>query len=292
MSDNEPNFVDALVKDPSNPPKVRLITGYAGKSATEGMTRIYSNPELSAHIDVATEAVLHSQPVPNDPLGAKYFWIQRDADVTRRDGGPVEVRAKFLSGQITAGAAEAGPAAVPPIGPAPVAPAPGVPGGAPIGQPSVIIECPTVSFNPNLCQSNIGLCQSLDICQSNICISQIPVGCVNTQIPVFCPTRADGDCFTRVGQQCVTWTTPCLTHNFLCRTRAVNCVTRLPACPTVHVQLCPIRTVATPDCINVSAQICQSRAICPTQGICPSAVDACPSALACNTIDFTFNPLM
>ncbi|HEX2021802.1 MAG TPA: hypothetical protein VHH36_03765 [Candidatus Thermoplasmatota archaeon] len=90
-------FVDALVTDPKNVPRVRLVTGYPGKAAQEKSVRIYLDPSLSAHLDVPTADVLHSQPVEtNSTLGATAFWIRADAQVRPSGGG------SFLHGPIAA----------------------------------------------------------------------------------------------------------------------------------------------------------------------------------------------
>ena len=278
MSETGGHFVDAVVKDPSNPPKVRLIVGYQGKSATDGQIRIYANPELSSHIDVASEAVLHSQAVPNDPLGAKYFWVKQDADVTRRDSNQVEVRAKFLSGPLAA-AQPAGAAA--PMGPG-------------VGQVSLNIDCPGLTFNPTNCPS-------LDVCASLACITQSPPRCppLETRIPLLCPTHDVRLCHTHIVRECAqSLISPCNSNFVICRTQDIQCRTLAgPNCVTIlsiHCQTNPafcLHTFRDPGCVQITRNGCFTNFTCPTTGACPSAVDACPSSFGCPPIDITFNPL-
>jgi hypothetical protein len=181
MADKSNNvFVNAVVKDPANPPQVRLVVGYLGNSETAGQTRIYANPELSEHIDVPDAAILHTLDVPNDPLGAKYVWIQKDAQVTRRDKNQTETKSKFLSGPLTAGAAPAAAAA------------------APQQVPSVNLPCIPRTEMPNSCPSDLGICPSIDIA----CVSLPPVHCppqptvhillCHTKVPLLCPGNSLG----------------------------------------------------------------------------------------------------
>lgn len=259
-------FVDAIVKDPANPPQVKLIVGYVGKSATADHTRIYANPELSEHIDVPDATVLYTQDVPNDPLGAKYVWIQKDADVTRRDSNKTEVRAKFLAGPLAAAAA---PAAAPAAQAAPAV--------------SFGLPCPTPSFDLR-CPSDLGACQSIDI----PCLT-VPAVLCNPQ-----PTLIQSQCHTRVLVNCqpsllvqacqslhLTQCPPLVTRPIICRTNLVAECHR-----TLQPRDC-FRTII--DCPQITRDLA-----CLTTGTFTggSAVDNCPSALQCGTAGITFNPLM
>ena len=43
---------------PPNPPQLQALSGYRGRSAEEGHTRLYLDPELSAWVDIPDEAIL------------------------------------------------------------------------------------------------------------------------------------------------------------------------------------------------------------------------------------------
>ncbi len=75
------NHVAAIVSDPANPPQTILVGGYPGKSPYEGYERLYLTPDLSYWIDVLQDDVLHTQPIPNDPLHGVYWWIRADAHI-------------------------------------------------------------------------------------------------------------------------------------------------------------------------------------------------------------------
>lgn len=264
MADNEKaSFVDSIVKDPSNPPQVKLVVGYIGKSTASDHTRIYANPELSEHIDVPQSSILHTQDVPNDHLGAKYVWISKDADITRRDSNQTEMKAKFLSGPLTARAEATA----------------GVPMGAlPQQNPSFNLICPTPSFRPESCPqpSALGDCPSIDL----PCVTNSPINCPpQPSILSLCQTRIGPLCPGNSLQLCPTQPVICQ------QTLMWNCPirTRLPNCP--------IRTLNVNECVQVTLQQCITIAQCPTGGVCPSAVDACPTRI-CGTIGVTFNPLM
>jgi hypothetical protein len=261
MAKDNGSFVDAIVKDPANPPRLKLLAGYVGKSATAGHVRIYTTPELSEHIEVPEGSILHSQDVPDDHFGAKYLWIQRDADITRRSESQPEMRAKFLAGPLTAGLADA------------AQPAGGMAAAAPGPQaqiPSVQLLCPTPSFLPAACPqpSFGGNCPSID---------------TSCRTLLFCPTLSASGCPVNTSVNCPTRSLLCPSIAF-CPTAFQNCpiVTRFIDCP---------RPTLTPNCpvlTNIAACL-PTQLNCPTFGACPSAVDACPSAMC---LPGGFNPLM
>jgi len=93
-------FVDSVVSDPANPPDVRMLRGYVGKSSVADHTRLYDDPELSVWWEIPNPSITHRAPVSGDPLGAQFLWVQRDAVISRIARHQPEVRAKFLSGDI------------------------------------------------------------------------------------------------------------------------------------------------------------------------------------------------
>jgi len=95
-------FTAHLVKDPANPPDVFLLCGYPGDSSLENYTRLYLNAELSDYFEVPDEAILHQQAAPAqlDPLGARYFWIQRGAELIRKGAQKVDAKSRFFCGDV------------------------------------------------------------------------------------------------------------------------------------------------------------------------------------------------
>ena len=251
------SFVDAVVKDPANPPKVKLVVGYLGKSASDGLVRIYMSPELAEHVDVPEAAILHTQEVPNDHFGAVYVWIDRNAEVTVRDTSRSELKTRFFSGPLAESAADSVSTQAN--------------AQAAFAAPSFVQICPTPSFNPNACPSNLGACPSVDI----PCVTQILQNCpVNTSLN--CPTQT-----------------------FKCPSIAICpsgiCPSQLTDCPQPSLVGCPQLTRPQVCQIFTRVQNCLLTKVgCGTLlGGCGSAVDACPSALCGTTIFGTiFGPLM
>lgn len=258
------NFVDAVVKDPANPPKVKLVMGYLGKAANDGQVRIYLSPELSEHVDVPEAAVLHTQPVPDDHFGAVYLWIEKDSEVTVRDANRTELKARFMAGPLAESAANSGTA--------PAAPQ------APFAAPSFVQICPTPSFNPatcpteNLrCPSNLGTCPSADL----PCVTQPPQTCpINTSLT--CPTLS------------IRCPSIAICPSGICPSQPNDCPTFLGGCPQVtQPQICQIFT-RPQNCLITRPGACGT-----LLGGCGSAVDACPSRICGTTVFGTvFGPLM
>ena len=242
-------FVEALVKDPANPPQVKLLMGYAGEAVEKDHVRIYLDPELSEHLDVPQAAVLHTQDVPNDPLGAKHFWIDRNALISHKKAAPAETKSRFFAGPLTQGFA--------------AAPADGATAAAPAAQVSINLPCPTPSFNPDRCPSDLGICPSVDICA--------------TQQP------------------------NCHSLQFHCPTLPVQLCPSSPlVCRTIHQQC---HTVRPQDCLASQLFICNQTlnhnchftrnpgCIRTFVGTCASAIDACPSGFVCIQNPGGFGPL-
>ena len=266
-------FVDAVIKDPANPPNVKLLVGYIGKSSTDGYIRIYFNAELSEHIDVPESAVLHIQDVPDDHLDAKYVWINKDVEVTVRDAGRAELKSRFMSGPLAESASDTAVET----------------GGkkATFASPSVVQICPTPSFNPATCPtetlrcpSALGACPSIDLA----CPTLIPQACpINTSVK--CPT--------------VMWNCPtgiCPSQLFECpQPTDAGCPPRtLADCPRPSLIGCPPFTQPNLCQIFTRQQNCfPTRNGCQTLlGGCGSAVDACPSAFCGTAFGTIFRPFM
>lgn len=101
-ADNPRDFVDALVEDPANPPQLQTLAGYRGRSAKEGHTRLYSDPELSGWVDIPDDAILLTRETRDDyGLGRSLVWVKADAQL---EAGPQQAGggtgADFLQGQV------------------------------------------------------------------------------------------------------------------------------------------------------------------------------------------------
>lgn len=81
-------FVDALVEDPAKPPQAQALTGYPGRSASEGHIRLYCDLELRSWVDIPADAVLHRQEVKDEyGLGKSLVWTQPDAKIQTGGAG-------------------------------------------------------------------------------------------------------------------------------------------------------------------------------------------------------------
>lgn len=112
------SFVDHLVTDPSDIPKMILLNGFEGKSSLEGHTRLYLNAVLNEYYEIPLEAVLHSVPCmasPAAPLPTTYLWLKGDAELIRKGKSIADQKTRFLSGDIQSD--HAAKAAAPIVGP-------------------------------------------------------------------------------------------------------------------------------------------------------------------------------
>lgn len=107
------NFTGKIVSDATNPPEVRVLEGWLGTAAEDGYTRLYTNFELSAWVDIPTNDVLHTEEVPDSlPAGAVLVWVRADAQL--KPGGSAFRKAlPFLQGDLAKGAPEPQAAAAP-----------------------------------------------------------------------------------------------------------------------------------------------------------------------------------
>jgi hypothetical protein len=82
----EDDFIQRVVRDPSDPPDTLFLAGFVGRAAEPGHTRVYLDVMLAAYVDVPDSAILHAQPVPpsQSPLGGHYVWISRDQELVQR----------------------------------------------------------------------------------------------------------------------------------------------------------------------------------------------------------------
>jgi hypothetical protein len=151
------DFVAKIVKDPKNPPKTIMLTGFLGASSEPGHTRLYFDPHLSNYVEVPDDAILHTQEAPGEGgLEATHVWIRQDAQLIYGPAGAERPKGTFLEGPImqahmpAAAAAAAGGAGI-------VAPAPNTANPACVAQPSVAIICQSAAV---VCQSLLVQCQT------------------------------------------------------------------------------------------------------------------------------------
>ena len=95
-------FIAALVNDPAIIPDLMMLWGYPGASSKEQHTRLYTAADLSDYYDIPTDQILHAVEIPlqQNPLGAVYLWMKKDARLTRKGDGGTAGRAGFFSGDI------------------------------------------------------------------------------------------------------------------------------------------------------------------------------------------------
>jgi hypothetical protein len=75
-------FVAAVRKDPGDTEPLCVVTGFVGRSPTEGKLRIYADAGLSHWVEAAEADVVHSVPIDNSPLGGSHLWLKASAPLT------------------------------------------------------------------------------------------------------------------------------------------------------------------------------------------------------------------
>ena len=100
-------FVSKIVKDPANPPKTILLTGYLAESSEPGHTRLYFDAQLNTYVDIPDDAILHEEEVSSTPPGQSYVWIKQDAQVIHGEAAPQRTKSSFFEGPIAEAAARA-----------------------------------------------------------------------------------------------------------------------------------------------------------------------------------------
>jgi hypothetical protein len=96
------DFVDKLVGDAKAAPNALLLSGFVGKAAEDGHTRLYLDPELREYVDIPNDDLLYSKAIPEDasPLGGSFVWINRDAELIHGSSTVSQFKARFLEGRI------------------------------------------------------------------------------------------------------------------------------------------------------------------------------------------------
>ncbi len=274
-------LVGRIVGDPAKPADTIWLTGFLGSSSEDGHTRVYSDPSFESYVDVPTDAIIHTEPLPKDqsPLGGSYVWLKKDAEVLHGKVGTERKKAKFLEGPIQAAFAGTGSgAAAPAVGPG------GGVGILPTDNPG----CPHTQFPPQCgpisdfvaCNSpNLWGCHSpLPFCHSAIdaCPTRIPQFCP-THFPQFCPSHLR-PCPTQHPHPCPSFApSPCPPSPppLLCpHTPWPHLCPPTPLCQTVILQQCihPPITVNNQECVASGGGVG-----CPvTPGITPQTPQVHP----------------
>jgi hypothetical protein len=288
-----------LAPDPKNPPDLTLLQGWLGASSEAKHRRLYLDPELSNSLEIPEDAIVHTQEIPRDanPLGGEWVWIKADAAV-KQGPGLERVYSRFLRGQIQqdyfaggGGAAAAGGGMV-------GAPGPGAGAYQPI---RTIFNCPTQAVWCR--QSQLTICaSSYVICRPTIGFACVPSAAFICQTRI-CPSAVDA-CPSAPGG-CDPWTIYQQTGTIvqqpggfgdvaggglgfdpgiaaggmvggpnpaamLYPRTIIGCPSQLSWCRPSVLTICITRQVFCQQQVS-AAVLCQTR-------ICPSAVDACPSA--------------
>lgn len=247
--DRSKDFVDALVQDPANPPQLQVLTGYRGRSAKEGHTRLYLDPELTGWVDIPDDAILLTRETQDEHgLGKSLVWVKLDAQIEQGPQKTGGTGAAFLQGQVAQDlGARAGQAQIP-----------ATQLGCPTHAPMMCLQTP-----PRLCPRTL----SPEACPSlGIACTYVPLCPQHTLPPELCPT---------LGFTC-TALPPCPPRTQTpeqCPTLGFTC-TALPPCPprTIDPQICPSAVDACPSrlCPTRDPQLCPVAT--PNPGCVPGGI--------------------
>lgn len=95
-----------IVGDPAvQAPLTVTATGYVGRSAKEGLLRIYTSQDFDSYIEIQPEALVHREDMRSDLASApSLLWIRWDAQVTlgSRSADAAARGTAFLAGDIAA----------------------------------------------------------------------------------------------------------------------------------------------------------------------------------------------
>lgn len=72
-------FVEALTNDACDIANTRALFGYIGEGTQEDTIKIYFDPNLSSHLEVKKDDILHHIKLTKtqSPLGGSYVWIDK-----------------------------------------------------------------------------------------------------------------------------------------------------------------------------------------------------------------------
>lgn len=98
----EDPVVGRLVPDPANPPELRVVTGWVGRSATPGCWRLYLVPTLREYLEFRDDDVVHHEPLRSDARFAPTaLWLRAGASVNHVTIEASAVEGEFLQGELT-----------------------------------------------------------------------------------------------------------------------------------------------------------------------------------------------
>ena len=76
------DFVGAVHSDPAAAEPSFLLSGFVGRSETEGSIRVYPDASLGHWYDIAQDDVVHARPQTDSPLGGSHIWVKASARLT------------------------------------------------------------------------------------------------------------------------------------------------------------------------------------------------------------------
>jgi hypothetical protein len=296
------DFVDKIVKDPKNPPDTVMLSGYLGASSEDGHTRLYFDPSLGSYVEIPDDAILHTEPVEGDSLGARRVWINRGAEFIYGPAGSQRPKGTFLDGPIMQ--AHLGAAA-----PQPIPPSDFVPCQSWICPPTP--NCPKSDFAP--CQSwicppsphcppvsNLLGCVTIGGCQlqSAQCpptpqcppVSN-PVGCVTIGGCPVQPNAGGAEAAAAPAARAMGTLFHCPSPPIICNAPAhtpilpcisQGCTAGPPLCPKTPVLPCVTQQCTVmPQCVTAPPANCQHTPVMPClptpHFACPSIHPGCPT---------------
>lgn len=95
-------LVEALASDPNQPPEqATKLFGFPGPAADPDSTRLWLDADLTTHVEVPNDAIVHSQTLENDQ--GTILWVDPSATLTHSTTQSQQVEAEFLGGSIAGG---------------------------------------------------------------------------------------------------------------------------------------------------------------------------------------------
>jgi len=231
-------LAEALASDPNKPPeRATKLFGFPGPAADDKSTRLWLDADLTSHVEIPNDAIIHSQTLDNDQ--GTILWVEPSATVTHSTTQSQDVQAEFLGGPIAEGN----------LG--------GVPRNLDLGSklgtgPTRTFPCP-----PRILPTDLGCMPSDFPCRVSVdvpCLSrELPCHSLNLPCPteeVRCPSLVRARCFTP----------PVVCHApesvVRCRSIAIPCfpetfnVNASPGTPCAPSPICPPPTFGEGDPIG------------------------------------------
>ncbi len=97
-------LVEMLAPDAAQPPDVRALVGFLGRSTRRGYWRLYFTLALDEYVEFAETDVVHAISVDRSHgrLGGTVVWVRRAANLQHTRTVSREAQADFLGGEIAA----------------------------------------------------------------------------------------------------------------------------------------------------------------------------------------------